>query len=261
MVLGDLLDFVDNAEKDSVDVQIAEALLKERRNLDSLSLDKLAERYYISQASFSRFMKRMGFSNYSDFKSALVESQAYMDQLYTDTARKKITVTEVKDEVYDNILSALHVVHEKSSEDLLKVIHTLDVSHTVIFAGSSLSMSILRILELALSADDKVVEMIHLIPRQVEKLKTLKEDDIFIAVSLEGRWYSSLKERLDVSELKCRKMLWTIDPDHEDQEKFDDTVIFGETAEMDYGYNEYMYFVMLIYQLYRSRKRLHSENE
>ncbi|MCD7809471.1 MAG: hypothetical protein LUH02_09015, partial [Erysipelotrichaceae bacterium] len=45
------------------------------------------------------------------------------------------------------------------------------------------------------------------------------------------------------------KMLWTIEPQHMDMKLFDDVYIFGKPMYTNVGYNELMYFILLVYRL------------
>ena len=64
----DLINIVNDATEQNSDVIIAKALVENRYNLDDLSLDQLSEKYFLSQASISRFIKKSGFKNYAQFK-------------------------------------------------------------------------------------------------------------------------------------------------------------------------------------------------
>jgi len=67
--------FVNTREDMTNDVMVARALIELRDEIEDWSQDDIAEAYFISQASISRFIKKLGFKNFNEVRTALKKSQ------------------------------------------------------------------------------------------------------------------------------------------------------------------------------------------
>ena len=76
----DLLYLINKSRSESNDVMIAKKILENRYDLNKYSLDKLSEKTYFSQASLSRFIKKMGYKNYSEFKNSIMLSNYVIEK-------------------------------------------------------------------------------------------------------------------------------------------------------------------------------------
>lgn len=247
VTLYDLLYIVNEARHETSDTIIAKSFIESRNELDELSLDQLSQKYYISQASISRFIQKMGYKNYNQFKNALSLSIYRINQEHH--AQEYLDPLDIREQVYQDISSALDCIHDIDMNHLLRVIDTMKQYQTIIFMGSDLSMAITHILQMGLIALGKNAYTIYNLNYQNDVLDTLDNQSLVICISLEERWFQRLENMDDLFSSCAYKMLWTIQDYHIDEKKFDDVYYFGRKIKENIGYNELMYFALLVYRL------------
>ena len=243
-----LINFINKTHKETNDTLIAKALLENRYDLDRYSLDQLSQKTFFSQPSISRFIQKMGYKNYNEFKTQIALSNF---QIITNNSTRKLgTPNEIRNGVYKDITTALESINSIDMLELTKVINLLKDSSEIYFVGSELSMGIVYLLQMCLISMKKNVYAIFDNDYQTETLKRINDDALVICISLESRWYGNNHYALErVFDSNCKKMLWTIVDYHLDEEKYDLTYQFGQEVRDNIGYNELMYFVLLVYRL------------
>lgn len=243
-----LINLINKTHKENNDTLIAKALFENRYVLDQYSLDQLSQNMFFSQASISRFIQKMGYKNYNEFKTQIALSNL---QIVTNNNTKKLgTPNEIRNSVYQDIKNALESINSIDMIKLTKVLNLLRESNEIYFVGSELSMGIIYLLQIGLISMKKNVYAIYDINYQNETLKKINDDALVICVSLESRWYTMNHFALEnILNSNYKTMLWTIVSDHLDNDKFNLTYQFGQEVEDNIGYNELMYFVLLLYRL------------
>ncbi|HFI0332534.1 TPA: MurR/RpiR family transcriptional regulator [Streptococcus suis] len=73
-ILPTLLRFMNESHSNRTQFSIAEGMLKNFKDIPTLSIYDMAEQCYVSPASISRFIKQLGFDTYGDFKRACKDS-------------------------------------------------------------------------------------------------------------------------------------------------------------------------------------------
>lgn len=76
-----LINLRNNSRRDSTDSYIAETLLANINEIDKLSIDSVAELCNISKSKLSKFVKRIGFNDYKEFRD-LVKNEKYRSGYY-----------------------------------------------------------------------------------------------------------------------------------------------------------------------------------
>ena len=249
-IIGQLLNLINQATHETNDTLIAKALLESRYQLENLSLDELSNKYYISQSTISRFIKKMGYNNYNTFKNAVAVSNYKMADIHIlDHKDKNKDPLAIKQEVYDNILETFHNTNNIDIDHLIRIINIIKQYHTIIFLGSELSMAMCRILQLGLVALGKNVYTIYDLNYQEQIIQSVHGDSLVICISLEERWFLLQTSIEKLYKSNCYKILWTLKDKHIDNTKFNDVFLFGKPVKSNYGYNELMFFIMLVYRL------------
>ncbi len=245
-IIQKLLLIINSAESKSTDVAIAEALIEHRYDLDQYSMEELADKYYVSQPSFSRFIRKMGYTSYSRFK----DDMALCSSLTKEEHGAHFDNTEeVMREVYEGIRHATMEAYQVEPEKIEEVVRLMREFDNIVFMGSELSMSIIRLLQLKLIAMDKNVYTPKREDMQRDILKESAQDTLFIFISIEERWYTELKSISSGLQKRGTWLLMTPRKDHADQELFDHIMVFGNEPAHNYGYNGLMYIAPVLWQL------------
>ena len=244
-----ILNAINNASTQSGDTIIANALYTNRDKLDELSLEALANKYYVSQASISRFIKKLGYKSYSSFRKDLIRSMTELEYFHRP-AKEKSDPEQICSQVTDDIVSAVTKVKDT---DLNQMVHAVKLLHeykNIYFFGSELSVAIVTLLNHMLIAEGKNSYNILSGSYQNELLDKLTDKDLLVCISIEQRWYQTQMDTKKLEKCKAYKMLWTCDRLHRDVNIFDEAILFAKDVDSEIGYNSLMSFVMMIYRLY-----------
>lgn len=258
ILIGNLLDIVNKASHETTDVLIAKIFLENRYNLNELSLDDLSNQYYISQASISRFIKKLGYKNYNTFKYDVASSNEKMESVHAIQDRDRINdAIAIKEEVIYRINEAYQKMNDLNVNDVLHIVDLLNKYQNIIFFGSELSMAMCKILQLGLVTLGKNVYTIYDKNYQNEMINEMSENDLLICISIEDRWFHLQESINNLKESTSYKMMWTLSSSKDYLEGFDDIFVFGKQIFDNYGYHELMVLIMIVYRVLMN----HSNNE
>lgn len=258
ILIGNLLDIVNKASHETTDVLIAKIFLENRYNLNELSLDDLSNQYYISQASISRFIKKLGYKNYNTFKYDVASSNEKMESVHAIQDRDRINdAIAIKEEVIYRINEAYQKMNYLNVNDVLHIVDLLNKYQNIIFFGSELSMAMCKILQLGLVTLGKNVYTIYDKNYQNEMINEMSENDLLICISIEDRWFHLQESINNLKESTSYKMMWTLNSSKDYLEGFDDIFVFGKQIFDNYGYHELMVLIMIVYRVLMN----HSNNE
>ena len=126
-VIHDLLTLVNSATRETNEIVIARALLENRADLAHLSMDVLSKKYYVSQASITRFIKKIGFEDFRSFKEAMINSQEFLrnryeSPSYIDTSQ---VISTINDE-FVRVLQEMKTIPPEMYDSLAELISSYD---------------------------------------------------------------------------------------------------------------------------------------
>jgi len=241
-----LTNIVNTSDSESNDTIIAKALLSLRNEIDQWTLEEIAKKYYVSQPSISRFIRKLGFDGFSAFKSALRNS-TYTVEYVNPVIQKEFK--QATDDIYKDLHQIIEGIKLLKEEDVRDVIKIMMKHENIYFIGSELSMAIVRLLQVKLIALGKNVYTLYKNSYQSEIMKRTTEKDLVIVLSMGQRWYYFLGKEHINKKHKENRMLWTVTDEHEDMDYFDEIVMIGNTKDANLGYHYLMQYVMLLYQM------------
>lgn len=143
-----LLQMVNNCNTlmaNSTDYAISHAILQTVREGEKISIQELSDRASISPAAISRFIRRMGYSSFEDFKihfnSSLMEirlhRQLQHSHQYQDYSRGKIA-----DRIYQETLANLQATYKKMNlVSMEKAIRKMCAAESVTILGDDHTLS------------------------------------------------------------------------------------------------------------------------
>ena len=100
-----------------------------------MSLDDLSNQYYISQASISRFIKKLGYKNYNTFKYDVASSNEKMESVHAIQDRDRINdAIAIKEEVIYRINEAYQKMNDLNVNDVLHIVDLLNKYQNIIFS-------------------------------------------------------------------------------------------------------------------------------
>ncbi|WP_162890788.1 MurR/RpiR family transcriptional regulator [Suicoccus acidiformans] len=209
---------------DSIEFTIASTMIKYLNNLPSLSIDQLAELCHVSKSSLSKFVRSIGFKDYSEFREAAIE-QNEPDRYKSGYPTQNITdgIMEYGADGYLKIL-AIDIKNLFGSEELTdKISHLVDdiYHHDDIAAfGEIYSETAAMNFQYKMSYYRKFVYTSMDTKRQSEYMDRVNENCLIIIFSNSGKYLQNVSERFLTSS-KMTRVLITSNPTPPNAEAMD----------------------------------------
>ena len=130
-IISKLLLYIDGSKEKDIYYNLAYEILKNVKKIEKLNITELADLCFVSTATISRFCRKIGYENFSDFKRVLKSSHRFEED-YTkellNTAKNnlKSTVVEYNNSVTENINALTEELDTEVVDRILKVIHESD---------------------------------------------------------------------------------------------------------------------------------------
>ncbi len=231
--LHTMTSYLQHMRLDKMDDEIAIWLYEHRYELDDYSLTDLAEMGYFSQASISRFLKKNGEKDYATYKmnvSQSLESSKGLDRSMLRQVQG-LSIKQTKQYMIERLQESIALLDNLSDDDIEKNVEILSSYQTIYLFGGTSSTQAFSFLVDTLTNHGVNVYMLLDPIGQRNILQRIKENDLVIIISALGEWAQKPSGHTicqTIYQKKCHKMLWTLRPDHPDQEKFDDVFVYGE---------------------------------
>lgn len=180
------LEQIDGQIKNENELLIARMVLLNINNLEELSLEKLAKLSYVSPASISRFIKKLGFDNYQSFRTKLNDS--YSQLSYRRSAKQKeFDIIEYG----DHLIECIEIFKTVDMNHLRKLIDMMIDSNSVTFLGSYYSLGAFYTVQLDLIAKGIPCFLFQREENNIH-MPLLKKDDLVVILSASGGFFHSL---------------------------------------------------------------------
>lgn len=188
-----LLDYVDTSRVHDSNYEIAQQLVEHYSELADLSLREMAELCFVSQASFSRFCRFLGFESFAEFKKA-VDAANY--ELEDDYARPFLDAvgsggTEALETYRTELVSLINAtLNEENLAVVGELIDAIEQAHRIVFFSHHFPWQIGRYYQGKMLRLGKYIEMYQSYEYQWEAAETLGENDLAIVLSVNGTFFS-----------------------------------------------------------------------
>lgn len=192
-----LLDYVGSTRVHDSNYEVAQGLLRNYTQLSSMSLRQMAEACFVSKASFSRFCRYLGFSDFAEFKEAVDGANYrvtddYSRQFCDDLMADRDSALEIhRSKVVDVLSMTLR------EEDLLamdEVVEELDAAHRIGFFSHHFLWHIGRYFQGKMLPLGKYVELSQSYTHQEELANQLGKGDLAFICSLNGSYFSNYSD-------------------------------------------------------------------
>jgi len=182
-----LYQYKNRTYKESTYTHIAKILLKNINQIQYYSLEKIAQSCHVSIASINRFMKEIGYGNYSNFRHIfrITPTNSFKIKHFNDA------INSQEFYLYSAFASLLHA------------------SNKIVLNGYGLIQLYHQKLQYNLTYLGKLSDVYYQTIEQKEQIHLLTSNDLLIITSLEGKYfeYPSLLE--DIKICKAKKILIT----------------------------------------------------
>lgn len=184
-VLHVLTDNLNTSEKQS-EREIAKALLVNFNSISELSIEKLAERCYISQPTLTRYIKRLGYTNYNEFKDFVVEFKGVLanevnSDIFLESSQNIVDIS------FKQLHNSTNKTHKLLNKKLLnQVVEQIKCANKVVIIGIDYSQIVAFDAQLRFMRYNKLMETAVKIETQKRLVENLADGDLLIVLSVSG---------------------------------------------------------------------------
>lgn len=185
-VLHVLVNHANSSNKES-ERQLAKLLLANFHQIPQLSIERLAELCYVSQPTLTRFIMKLGYINYAQFKKYI---KAIVIEISNETANDLFDVDaeNIIESHYTAIQTSLAATQCKLvAKQLLDAAATIKQAKRVVIIGIDYSQIVAFDAQLRFMRYQKVFETAVTATEQLELVKSLKSEDLLIVLSVSGK--------------------------------------------------------------------------
>lgn len=186
-----LINLRNNSRRDSTDSLIAQTLLEHIHEIDRLSIENVAEMCSVSPSKFSKFVKRLGFDNYKEFRD-LVKNEKYRSGYYgyEDKYPMGLYIEKVGWEPYLDILRYdLDHFTDKTDRDMVRRLAEALRDHDDVAAfGSVYSQTAAVDFMYRMAEEGKNIRTYTYDLEQEEYMKNMDENTLVIIFSNSGQY-------------------------------------------------------------------------
>lgn len=190
-VLSILLNFINNSVKHDTNYEIAKGMLKNYDLIPNKTIHQMADICYASSASVSRFVKVIGFKDYTAYKNAIKNkidiNVDYSEEVFHADKDDLMPVLKIyTDNIINNIDFAFNNVDLNQLEKLTKLIHE---SKDVVFLGLEFATLIGSHFQIKMAELNKHIQIGVTFEEQLKLIKPLSKESLVIIASLEGGYF------------------------------------------------------------------------
>lgn len=192
-----MLDFVNTSRMHDANYDIAQTLIEHYDELPQMSLRRMADLCYVSQASFSRFCRFLGFESFGEFKEAMDGANYLLADDYSRGFRSQLAENPACAlKLYrSELVSILNGALDEKTTDLVpSVLDALEQAQRVVFFSHHFLWHIGRYFQGKMLQLGKYVELYQYYEHQEEAARTLQEGDVAIVCSINGSYFSHYQD-------------------------------------------------------------------
>jgi hypothetical protein len=183
-----LLGIINTQSPDSVDYSIAHYIMQHTGELDHISVGELAAQCQVSNASISRFCRRIGLEDYLDL-------QILTRSFRHDAAEKfhvNHSITSNEDFLNESIYQIEQFKRSLDQSFLQKLVHEIHEYKHVAAFGHMQSGNVALNLQHDLSVCRKLIDSSHVYQMQREYIKNAGNDTLILIFSVKGGFFDRL---------------------------------------------------------------------
>ena len=238
VVLIVLLQFIRENKQNDLDVQIAKILIENINRLNTLSLEKMAEMCHCSTSSFTRFLKKVGFSHYRLFKNLLIQPQL----VYHHEGFKQ-------DLFYQQTTQNIQFLDEQIQTDSFnRILKDIKEAKTIKILAFPTNLAYTLAFQCKMILAGKPVEVFSLVDNALQ-VQQLSHEDVLFLISFQGH-YNNLNLEEILKKNQTKMILITQNQDNHWLPYAKEVIYTGKYH--DFGEENYglIYFFDSLYQAY-----------
>lgn len=208
-VLSVLLRVINGSMKKGNTYDIAKALLHHYHEIPDLTIHELADACYISASSLSRFIRMIGFEQYSDFKKACKKNIGIDVDYSNDMAKANVEDMHPIIERYTNsIKQNIEYTYEQMNfQQLDNICKMIFEAKEIAFFGLEFATLLGQHFQIKMASMNKFVRLGLSYEEQIEIAQDLHEGALIFVASLEGGYFYRNDEVFEILKQKSTKII------------------------------------------------------
>lgn len=211
-----LIEYLNTHPRDDIYSRICTFILSDKKSFQELSISQLAENFFVSPATLSRFARRFGFKSFGDLRQAILEDDKV--NAYLPFRVNKKDIVELKEEsgkffssycqeIVDAIIDMEETVSANDVDELIQIIH--DAKDICVFGFSS-SNEAISYLQGGLLYSQKLIFTASTEEQQRDLAKSMSPDSLVIIISSFGNFfYNNSEVHQEIMNSQAKTLLLT----------------------------------------------------
>ncbi len=174
----------ENLEQRNSEFLISEFILKNIDLVSEMGIEDLAENSYTSASTVSRFIKKLGYKNYLQFKKELNGFKEFRE---SEFRMKHLSNEQIIDSVFETSVNALKQMQEELDYDqLMRIVNAIHEAKDIYVFGVDYSQIVIQDLQLRFINNQKVILTHVLTNENINLISSICEKSLVIFVSSSG---------------------------------------------------------------------------
>ncbi len=174
----------ENLEARNAEYQISQYILNNIDKVSAMGIEELADNAYTSASTISRFIKRLGYKNYLQFKRELIGYQEFCENEFHFTGK---TNQELIDELLDaNVSSLKGLKNSINYEQIATIAQMMHEAKEIYIFGIDYSQIVAQDFQLRFMNNKKVIST-YVANNDIDSVaKNISDDALVIFISVSG---------------------------------------------------------------------------
>lgn len=258
MKLGNrLLEIMNESNMDSTNWIIASTILNLGHRIEFTSIKDLAEKCHVSEATISRFVRKLGYGSYGGLRQqAYSITEPNMTQMFHMSSELLNLIKNKPDiylENYSSLIStSLNDLKDSiNHEQIDSLLHAIHKSKRIFIFSCSTSLMLGQIVQATLVNYGKIVSMGFNEEQQQALINHINPDDLVITISVFGNYiHDNLETVQKLTKLTSSKVLITQNPGVQETYYFDQVVYLTKKNHTASGFYPMLFGIEYLIRKY-----------
>lgn len=258
MRLGNrLLEIMNESDIESTNWVIASTILSLGQKIKFISIKDLSEKCHVSEATISRFVRKLGYGNFGILKQhGHTITETNMTQMFHMSSELLNLIDSDPNTYLKNYCSMISIslndimdsINHNQIESLLNAIHTC--KRIFIFSCST-SLMLSYVVQSTLVNYGKIVVVGANEKQQYSLINHINADDLVITISVFGNYiHDNLEIVQKLTKLSSLKVLITQNPGVQETYYFDEIVCFSKKNHNETGFYSMLFGIEFLMRKY-----------
>lgn len=213
IIVDKLNNYINNNNSDDINYNVASFIINNIESIPNYNITQVSKGCFVSQATVSRFIKKLGYIDYNNFKEECIEYLEGIKSLQYD----KSTNICLRKDIFDTFDNNIDFSKLREIASLIKRYENVYIS------GMNYCYLMAQYFQMECHLFRKMIQVL----KDDEEIENLNKDSLFIVITTEGNYFDINKITKEyLRNCKARKVIISIkDLDNKIKDLFDDNLI------------------------------------